>query len=195
MRLFGADVLVVFDTEWTTWEGAMQRNWSGPGEHMEVVQIGAIRIDPVTLDEVDALEILVRPRINPRLSDYFIDLTGVPQSRVDAEGVDLVPAVERFGAFLPPGGVAISNGGDDDILTANAALYGLPRPLTDRRFVNLRPILMERTGRARHELVSGDLHTTLGFSADHPAHDALGDARNVAESLRHLKSLGRLGGL
>lgn len=32
---------VIFDTEYTTWEGAADRDWTGPGEHREVVQIGA----------------------------------------------------------------------------------------------------------------------------------------------------------
>ena len=60
--------LIVMDLEWTAWEGARQRTWSGPGEEMEVVQIGAVRLaDTPGLEELGAFEILVRPRINPTL--------------------------------------------------------------------------------------------------------------------------------
>ena len=37
--------IVIYDTEYTTWEGAQKRNWSGPGEYREVVNIGAIKIE------------------------------------------------------------------------------------------------------------------------------------------------------
>ena len=35
--------IVLLDTEYTTWEGAQDRNWSGLNEHREIVQIGAIK--------------------------------------------------------------------------------------------------------------------------------------------------------
>lgn len=33
------NAFVFYDTEYTSWEGAMQRNWSGPDEHRELVQL------------------------------------------------------------------------------------------------------------------------------------------------------------
>ena len=38
------DTFIIFDTEFTAWEGSMQRGWSGQNEHREIVQISAIRI-------------------------------------------------------------------------------------------------------------------------------------------------------
>lgn len=35
--------IVVFDLEWTAWEGSKARGWDGPGEEMEIVQIGVRR--------------------------------------------------------------------------------------------------------------------------------------------------------
>ena len=81
--------IIVMDLEWTAWEGSWQRHWSGPGEEMEIVQIGAVKLaDTSGLEELDAFEILVRPRINPKLDGYFTDLTGITQDRLDREGVD-----------------------------------------------------------------------------------------------------------
>ena len=70
-------VIAVFDLEWTTWEGAQARNWSGPGEEREIVEIGAVKLDGRnSLREISAFDMLVRPRLNPLLSDYFTGLTG-----------------------------------------------------------------------------------------------------------------------
>src|SRR5882762_1688961 len=64
--------VVVYDLEYTAWEGSQARGWSGPGEHREVVQIGAVRLDPHRgWAETASLARLVRPRINPRLSAYL----------------------------------------------------------------------------------------------------------------------------
>ena len=40
----GPDIFVIMDLEWTSWEGAKKRQWSGPGEEMEIVQIGALKL-------------------------------------------------------------------------------------------------------------------------------------------------------
>jgi len=64
------ETFIIYDTEYTSWEGAHARGWDGPGEEKELVQIGAIRVQ--NFKEVDALLLYVQPRINPDLSDYFI---------------------------------------------------------------------------------------------------------------------------
>ena len=35
---------VLYDTEYTSWEGSLQRGWSRPDEHRELVQLSAIRV-------------------------------------------------------------------------------------------------------------------------------------------------------
>jgi hypothetical protein len=57
--------ITVFDLEYTAWECSMARQWMTPGEYREVVQIGAVKLDADTFAEVDAFDVLVRPRINP----------------------------------------------------------------------------------------------------------------------------------
>lgn len=37
--------VIVFDTEYTTWDGAKERGWSNPNEHRELVQIAAQKIN------------------------------------------------------------------------------------------------------------------------------------------------------
>ena len=75
--------VVIFDLEYTAWEGSLGRDWSLEDEHREIVQIGAVRLEADTLDELDALECLVRPVMNPVLSDYFAALTGITNADLE----------------------------------------------------------------------------------------------------------------
>lgn len=86
--MFGLpEKIVIFDLECTTWEGAAARNWSGPGEHRELFQMGAAIVETEGLNEISTLTFLVRPRINPVLSDYCKNLTHTTQEEVN-KGVD-----------------------------------------------------------------------------------------------------------
>ncbi|MBU6156070.1 MAG: exonuclease, partial [Alphaproteobacteria bacterium] len=66
--------VILFDTEFTAWRGSMARGWKGPGEHQEIVQIGAVRLDAQELKELAEFQVLIRPVINPVLSSYFVGL-------------------------------------------------------------------------------------------------------------------------
>jgi inhibitor of KinA sporulation pathway (predicted exonuclease) len=84
--LASTDTVAILDLEYTSWEGARARNWSGPGEYREIVEIGLLVCHGPVLAEVSALSVLVRPRLNPQLSRYFCDLTGITQEAIDAAG-------------------------------------------------------------------------------------------------------------
>lgn len=170
--------VVVYDLEYTTWEGARERHWSGPGEHREIVQIGAVRLD-VDFRERAALSLVVRPRINPVVSDYFVRLTGIDQGQVDA-GIDIGEALDRLVAFAAPDLMLLSNGSDAEVIAENCRLAGLADPFVGRtRDVHLE--LMAATG--DRDTLSADLPRLLGLEAAGRGHDALVDARNVAAAL------------
>ncbi len=169
----------------------MARGWSGPGEYKEIVQIGAVRLDDDWKEEA-ALSLFVRPRINPILSDYFTNLTGITQARLDEEGMDIVPALEKFGEFIGPSLLAYSNGRDGEVVLRNCELSGLPPLSCQPRFYNVRTHLSLISGVASSELDSFRLHQTFGLeTGGHTAHDALGDARGIADLLVHLHWQGK----
>lgn len=181
--------VVVFDLEFTAWEGSMARNWSGPGEHREVVQFGAVRLHARTLAEEAQFEALVRPRINPQLSDYFTRLTGITNAAVAARGTDFLPAYRAFLEFAGVSPLACF-GTDDQVLAENIGLYGLsgnvPAP---PRAINLHPWL-EGAGVDLDGLHSGQVAWKLGLAFDGRIHDALDDARSLALVLRHMRERG-----
>src|ERR1700722_7994120 len=170
---------IIVDTEYTTWPGALESGWSLPGRHREIVQIAAIKVSD-SFEEEAAFDVLIRPAINPILSDLFTELTGITQKMVDTQGRAFP---ERQNAFLE-----FSDGGklpiicmdaDEAVFRENCRLNNVdfPFPLSWHR---LRPYL-ELQKIDLTKISSGDLHklTPAPLPAGH-THYALHDVRSMA---------------
>lgn len=91
---------VIYDTEYTTWEGALKRNWSGPNEYRELVKLSALKIEiKDDIKIVDTFDILCKPQKNPILSDYFVDLTGITNFDINNKGVSFINSLNNFLEF------------------------------------------------------------------------------------------------
>lgn len=178
---------LVYDLEYTAWAGSWERGWSGPGEHREIVQIGAVRVDSA-FRELASLCLLVRPRINPVLSAYFTDLTAITQARLETEGMDIEAALDVLQAFAGPDLPMLSNGADAAVLAENCRLAGLTYPF-DNRTIDVHDELRAASG--RDHLFSADLPDLFGLEVTGRGHDALADARAVAGALRKVRLGGR----
>jgi inhibitor of KinA sporulation pathway (predicted exonuclease) len=179
---------VLFDTEFTAWPGSMANRWLAPGEFREIVQIGAVKIDARTLTPVEELAILVRPRFNPMLSEYFVTLTGITDEAVKERGVDFRKAYDRFAAFVRDDTMA-AFGRDDLVLIDNLALYGISDapPLPAHR--NIVPWLRDN-GIATSGLHACDVAKACGVPFKGRKHDALDDARSLAVGIKALVARG-----
>ena len=181
---------ILYDLEFTAWPGSRRTNWTTPGEHREIVQIGAVRIAPARgCVETGCFERIVRPRINPVLSPYFVELTGLSQQRVDREGVPFEQALEDFRAFAGDTSTIIAAfGGDAEVLNENCALNRCATTFLPAQMVDIRPFIIRALGLEGEPVSSGELPHRLGYPpAGHP-HDALADARALAIALRHIQS-------
>jgi inhibitor of KinA sporulation pathway (predicted exonuclease) len=185
-------MIAVLDVEWTSWEGARQRLWQGPGEEMEMVQIGAITLtDDAALAEIAALDVLVKPRINPTLSDYFVTLTGITQQRLDSNGMDFRTALERLVRFLSTGVRAVwSYGTDYRVIQRNCAINGLAFPFDEGLFRDARVLIEDATGIDGSRVYSSALPEAMGFERRGAAHQGVDDCRCIAEALRILRRRG-----
>ena len=77
--------VVIWDTEYTSWKGCNENGWNNEKrEYKEIIQIGAVKLDTQKKEILDTFDRVVRPEINPDLSDYIKNLTGITQSRVDS---------------------------------------------------------------------------------------------------------------
>ncbi len=179
---------VLFDLEFTAWAGSMAGRWLAPGEFREVVQIGAVKVDAVTLDALETFECLVRPRLNPVISDYLQSLTGITNDALAARGLDFAPAYDRFVAFAK-GGTIAAFGRDDLVLKENLALYGIRDAASLPPHTNIIPWLFENgiDPRGRHAC---DVAALCGTSFEGREHDALDDARSIAAGIRALVGRG-----
>ncbi|WP_323794783.1 3'-5' exonuclease [Nisaea sp.] len=185
--------VVVFDLEITAWEGSLARGWSGPDEFMEVVQIGAVKIDAaMPMAELASFEVLVKPEKNPVLSDYFIELTGITNANLSHHAMPFKEALCRFADFVGDAGLVVSNGNDWCDLVQNADWAGMIWPFRDDLFANIRPRLAGALGLPENQTVSSTLPQHLGHMAMPGAHTGLGDARAIALAVRDLRVHGRL---
>lgn len=177
---------IVVDTEYTTWPGALESNWSLPKQECEIVQIAAVRVDEGFVEEA-AFERIVRPARNPDLSPLFIELTGLTQDRVDAEGVTFAQALTDFAAFCGDLPIVCMNA-DCAVFMTNCDLNGVRYPF-GRQFHRLRPQL-ERVGVDLTSHSSGDLHLLTGTPLRGHTHNALHDVRSMAAWMAHARSTG-----
>jgi len=185
--------VVVFDLEITAWEGSLARSWSGPDEFMEVVQIGAVKIDAaMPMAELASFEVLVKPRKNPVLSDYFTKLTGISNADLMSDGIPFEEALNRFAEFIGDAGLVVSNGSDWCDLVQNADWAAMAWPFRDDLFANIRPRLAEVLGLPENLTVSSTLPQQLGHMAMPGAHTGLGDSRAIALAVRDLRAQERL---
>ena len=92
---------ILFDTEYTAWEGSQERNWSYDYEYKELICISALKINNKNnkLNIVDKFNCYIKPTINPLLSDYIINLTGITQNTIDIHGISFKNAIKKFYKF------------------------------------------------------------------------------------------------
>lgn len=186
-------VIAVLDLEWTAWEGSHARKWSGPGEEREIIQIGAVRLqNNEELHELDSLDVLVKPQANPELSDYIIDLTGITQERVDAEGMGFPDALERLVEFLEPKTNAVYSWGTDfQVIKENCSLNDISFPFQEALFINARELLSRTVDKAFNDVISSGLPDAVGFPPSGRAHQGIDDCYCIAETFRILRKQGK----
>ncbi|MEI9991059.1 MAG: 3'-5' exonuclease [Rhizomicrobium sp.] len=179
---------VIYDLEFTAWEGSMRHRWLRPGEFKEVVQIGAVKVDPLSLAVRDTFSVFVRPRINPRLSPYLERLTGITTQILREQGRDFADAYEAFLDFAG-GAVCAAFGRDEVVFEENRRLYGLGAPARTPEFRDLHP-WFRANGIDTCGLHSCDIGPSLGVPFEGQPHNALADSLSVAAGMKVLVARG-----
>ena len=185
--------IAILDMEWTTWEGAKARDWSGPSEFREIVEIGLISItNDKIMVENGTFQAYIKPVLNPILSKYFIDLTGITQELVDEKGLTLHEAIENMRLYLGDEIKRIYSHGDDGVVfLKNCDKKSLSFPLENYQFINIHKTVATLIGKTRKNYASSDLPLIMGFEPTGDAHTALADCRCVAQALRIIRQAGR----
>lgn len=169
--------MIIFDTEYTAWPGSMESGWSRPGEYKEIIQIGAIKINR-EFEIQDSFEVFVKPVINPLLSDYIKNLTRINQDILESEGCDLLVALDKFKMFCEEDvdSIAISNGGDQNIISENLRIRGLNYSFDRLIFSDIQPIFSELIDSYSHVSIK-EMAERLGIFGEH--HSAIADSMTL----------------
>lgn len=128
---------IIFDTEYTSWRGCQEHGWDrDAGQQKELVQLGAFRVNGDTLQVIDEFNSFAKPSINPKLSSYFTDLTGI--TNTDIENAPIIPELLQSFYEWSWDMFCFSYGDDFDIIQENLRLYSLHIPFEKKRFLDIR---------------------------------------------------------
>lgn len=178
---------VVYDLEFTAWDGSQGRKWMAPGEYKEVIQIGAVKVG-ADFSPQETFDVLVQPRLNRVLSPFIQNLTGITNAAMAQAGIDFADAFTRFVDFVGPLPI-IAFGRDDLVYVDNIRLYGLkdlpPMPL----WIDIRHWLMDN-GIDVRGMHACDVGPAAGVPFEGQTHDGLCDALGVAAGIKALMARG-----
>jgi inhibitor of KinA sporulation pathway (predicted exonuclease) len=175
---------IIVDTEYTTWPGALESGWSLPDQHREIVQIAAVRVDD-RFNVIAEFDVLVKPAINPVLSDLFVQLTQIQQEDVAIRGAPFSERLLELWWFADSGRLpVICMNADEAVMRENCRINQTPFPFKGS-WHRVRPYL-EKTGIDVSNISSGDLHRlTPNPIMDGHTHYALHDVNSMARFLQH----------
>src|SRR5262249_34374245 len=136
-----------------------------------------VKLDADSLKTVGEFQMLVRPRVNPVLSDYLVALTGITNEQLQTHGVDFITAYRAFLDFCGDARLW-AFGRDDLIFETNLKLYAWDA-LFVPPYTNAIPWFaangVDLTGKHACHVA-----TAAGAVFEGKEHDALEDARSVA---------------
>ncbi len=193
--------IVVYDTEYWTAQGALERCWHGIDDQLPVlIQIGAykVKVEP-GLPQVDELLLFITPIGRNggiiTLNSYFSDLTGITQETIDREGKHPKVAIDEFYEFT--GNRNMYSYGDDVVDTFLPTCFAIdikcPFHLHQAKDARL---ILRQSGVTEAEIAtnrSGSIAHHFGVeSRKLHEHDAKDDAFSLLEAMRHLVKIGKL---
>lgn len=163
---------------------------NAPDYPHEIIEFPAVLVSSISKTVVDTFQSYVRPEINPTLSNFCVELTGITQATVDA--ADTFPVVlKKFEEWMsqhglrPPHKCIIVTDGPWDMAQffhGQCMVAGVEYPSWAKRWLNIRKAFRNYYKRKMHYNLKGMLET-LGMEFDGRPHCGLDDARNIARIL------------
>jgi inhibitor of KinA sporulation pathway (predicted exonuclease) len=164
-----------------------------PREQTEIIEIGAVLCDGVTLRPRAEFQTFIKPLRHPRLTPFCMRLTSITQADVDA-APGFAAAMAKLGAFLreqsAQGQFTFCSWGDYDRqqIGRDERRHGVRAPLGPRH-LNLKDAFRHRSG-SDGTLGCGQALRRVGLRFEGTAHRGIDDARNIARLLPYC--LGKL---
>jgi len=155
-------------------------------DEMEIIEIGAVMVDPKTLNIIDEFQTFIKPVRHPLLTAFCKSLTSISQKQVD-----VAPTYPEAIALLKNWLSAYSHGvfgswGDYDRkqFQQDSNFHKVPFPIAYPH-VNLKQLFTETQGlRKRYGMAKALQLVSLPLEGTH--HRGIDDARNIAKLLPYI---------
>lgn len=182
--------IVIFDLEATCWEEFKHKEKLGS----EIIEIGAVKINPETAEIISEFNIFVKPTEKPVLSDYCKNLTTINQENVDSAKFEFWDAIDEFSSWVGTDVDCIMSWGfyDKKQILREASRKDFDRALKNR-FISL----LEKTHfnmKLQFQKINKtkgmgmkDALNMLGLSLDGTHHRAISDVMNMAKIYSYYK--------
>ena len=151
-----------------------------PRDEMEIIEIGAVLVDPSTLEPVDEFQTFVQPVLHPQLTRFCTELTSIRQADVD-DAPEFPEALRALQEWMP-GPVRFGSWGayDKKQFEQDARLHDVKLPF-GKGHLNLKQMFADRQG-CRPMGMKGALRR-VGIPLQGTHHRGIDDARNIAKLL------------
>jgi inhibitor of KinA sporulation pathway (predicted exonuclease) len=174
---------IIVDLEWTSWRDNSKKKIREKWQKREIIQIGAIKVNN-KYKIINKLNIFVKPKFNPILSNYIKKLTNITQNKIDKDGVTFDKAYKKFISFSKRTKI-ISNGNDGKILNENLKYNKLKKKIEVK---DIRPLFQNKYKIPKKFCNSYLIHTFFGYSLNkNRSHDAVWDCKCILKALKSLR--------
>ena len=133
--------VILIDAEFTCWERSLASGWSDPAHPAEMIEVGMIAYDAIAQSELASFSSLVRPRINPELSMYCLNILPIRQEEIES-APDFEQVVKEIAVWLGQhteiDSPTAAWGKIDRTHTSNQAMRSdIPDPFGDRAHIQV----------------------------------------------------------
>jgi len=191
MQVNLSNSFIIYDLEYTAWEGSIYRNWSDDGEYKEIIEIGAIVVNK-NLKEINSFNKLIIPKKNPILSDYIVKLTGITNKMILDKAVNFKNGYLEFLQFIQMyTKTAFAYGDDRIVLLENLKMNNMNDIDTNINFKNIRPYIEFQLNIGKNCIDSSALRLYLGAKKIINAHRSVDDCRSILQAINYCNKKNR----
>lgn len=191
--------LILFDTEYASWDGFLT-DCAENKKKAEIVQIAALKVNAADLTVAEEFNLYIKPFFRPKLTQYFINLTGITDELLAEKGVGFPQAYEEFKKFVGDcpcfsHGWSLAAGvwADGEVIVDNLKLWDM----RDDKLPDFRNIATwfrqeyQKCGINIEKQCSGEIARLLGCESELcklglEMHNALYDVYSILAGLRKL---------
>ena len=153
---------------------------SVPRNEMEIIEIGAVQVDPDTGEIISEFEAFVKPVRHPELTDFCTELTSITQQDVNrAKGYpEVIASFKQWLTEIEVYDFCSWGAYDKSQFEQDCEFHNIPYPFIGKHR-NLKKEFSEALG-VKKQFGLGRAIKHLGLEFEGTAHRGIDDARNIA---------------